>query len=90
MQECCQTEGVEDMTGNTREFDTVVRKVTRRQSSPSGNPRKMVHTDDGTFTTERDSAIAYGISDNWWDTPVHVTVTRAGVLLNIEVRDDEA
>lgn len=75
------------MTGNTREFDTVVRQVTRRRSSPSGNPRKVLHTDDGVFSTLPDSMVAYAISDHWWDTPVRVTVTRAETLIAVEVRD---
>jgi hypothetical protein len=71
-----------------RTFDTIVREVTRRQRSVSGNPRKVLHTDDGVFTTAPDSAVAFAVSDNWWNTPVRVTVTQSGVLLAVERTDD--
>ena len=53
------------MTRPPSVYTVTVTKVTRKPSSINGNPRKVLHTEMGTFTTLPDAACAYAISDNY-------------------------
>lgn len=66
------------------EVVTMVRKVTRRTSSKSGNPKKVLHTDDGLFVTATDAMCAYGISDHWSEQAVRLTLDGRGQVVEVE------
>lgn len=63
---------------------TTVRKVTRKMRSINGNPRKVLHTDHGVFTTAPDAMCAFGISDGWSDKRVAISLDTQGQVIDVQ------
>ncbi len=74
------------MNGASR-LATVVRNVTRRPSSKYGNPRMVLHTDNGVYVTQTDAGCAYAVSDYWTKQPVILTFNGRGEVIGVEELD---
>lgn len=49
---------------DTRRIDNVqIRAAERRRNSVNGNPTWALHTSEGTFMTEKDASLGYGIEN---------------------------
>jgi len=61
-----------------------VAKVTRRDRSVSGNPKKVLHSDTGQeYVTKTDAMCAHAISDEWRDQPVILTLNARGEVIHV-------
>lgn len=72
------------MSDAASRLTTIVRNVTRKPSSQYGNPRKVLHTDNGVYVTQTDAGCAYGVSDNWTKQPVVLTFNGKGEVIGVE------
>ena len=68
----------------TRILEVTVKKVTRRGHTTSGNPIKVLHTDQGTLVTKRNAACVFAIGDGWSDKRVRLTLDTWDRVIGVE------